>query len=141
MGEVAEVKWEVKSLLAPEVPHLGAHLAHGSNNPKGNKPVATGEIPGVNKEVAKDNNNNKVGVASNSNAKHLLTIMVAVMAADAAAVVATGTTKDNNNKEEVTLAVRIGADFVKFPLLIRETTMVFRIELFSMMDHLYYKKC
>merc|ERR1712204_51607 len=109
MGEVAEVKWEVKSLVAPEVPHLGAHLAHGSNNPKDNKPVATGEIPGVNKEVAKDNN--KVGVASNSNAKHLLTIMVAVMVA--AAVVATGTTKDNNNKEEVTLAVRIGADFVK----------------------------
>merc|ERR1712008_526065 len=91
--------------------HLGAHLAHGSNNPKDNKPVATGEIPGVNKEVANDNNNNKVGVASNSNAKHLLTIMVAVMAA---AVVATGTTKDNNNnKEEATLAVRIGADFVK----------------------------
>merc|ERR1712204_130981 len=102
MGEVAEVKWEVKSLLAPEVPHLGAHLAHGSNNPKDNKPVATGEIPGVNKEVAKDNNNNKVGVASNSNAKHLLTIMVAVMAA-AVVVVATGTTKANNNKEEVNL--------------------------------------
>ena len=54
-------------------------------------------------EVAKDNNNNKVGVASNSNA-NLLTIM-------AAAVVATGTTKANN--KEVTLAVRIGADFVK----------------------------
>ena len=48
-------------------------------------------------------------MASNSNAKHLLTIMVAVMAA---AVVATGTTKANN-KEVVTLAVRIGADFVK----------------------------
>merc|ERR1712008_534657 len=98
-----------------EVPHLGAHLAHGSNNPKDNKPVAIGEIPGVNKELAKDNNNNKVGVASNSNAKHLLTIMVAVMAA--AAVVATGTTKDNNNKEEVTLAVRIGADFVKISFI------------------------
>merc|ERR1712008_139575 len=100
-----------------EVPHMGAHLAHGSNNPKDKKPVATGEIPGVNKEVAKDNNNNnKVGAASNSNAKHLLTIMVAVMAA---AVVATGTTKanNNNNKEEVTLAVRIGADFVKISFI------------------------
>merc|ERR1712194_945228 len=106
----AQKKW-----VAPEVPHLGAHLAHGSNNPKETKPpVATGEIPGVNKEVAKDNNN-KVGVASNSNAKHLLTIMVAVMAL-AAAVVATGTTKDNN-KEEVTLAVRIGADFVKISFI------------------------
>ena len=66
-------------------------------------------------EVAKDNNNNKVGVASNSNAKHLLTIMVAVMAAAAGG--ATGTTKDNNNKEEVTLAVRIGADFVKISFI------------------------
>lgn len=95
-------------MVAAEVPHLGAHLAHGSNNPKDNKPVAIGEIPGVNKEVAKDNNN-KVGVASNSNSS-AKTIMVAVMAA--ARVVVTGTTKDNN-KEEVTLAVRIGADFVK----------------------------
>merc|ERR1712008_298680 len=35
----------------------------------------------------------------------------------------------------------LGRISLKFPLLIRETTMVFRIELFSMMDHLYYKKC
>ena len=62
-------------------------------------------------EVAKGSNNNKVGVASNSNA-NLLTIMVAVMAA---AVVATGTTKANN--KEVTLAVRIGADFVKISFI------------------------
>merc|ERR1712051_744879 len=103
--EVAEAKWEVKSLEAKEVPHLGAHLAHGSNNPKDNKPVATGEIPGVNKEVAKGNNNKEVGVANNSNA-NLRTTMVAVTAA----VTKAGTTKDNN-KEEVTLAVRIGADF------------------------------
>ena len=61
--------------------------------------------------MAKGNNNNKVGVASNSNA-NLLTIMVAVMAA---AVVATGTTKANN--KEVTLAVRIGADFVKISFI------------------------
>ena len=62
-------------------------------------------------EVAKDNNNNKVvGVASNSSAK---TIMVAVMAA---AMVATGTTK-HNSKEAVTLAVRIGADFVKISFI------------------------
>ena len=60
--------------------------------------------------MAKGNNNNKVGVASNSSA-NLLTIMVAVMAA---AVVATGTTKAN---KEVTLAVRIGADFVKISFI------------------------
>jgi len=103
-------------LVALEVPHLGAHPAHGSNNPKEPKQLAIGATPGVNKEVAKDNNNNnKVGVASNSNAKHLLTIMVAVMALAAAVVVATGTTKDNN--KEVTLAVRIGADFVKISFI------------------------
>lgn len=96
-------------VVGPEVPHLGAHLAHGSNNPKDNKPVATGEIPGVNKEVAKANNNNKVGVASNSNANNNKEVMVAAMAA---AVTKAGTTKANN-KEVVTLAVRIGADFVK----------------------------
>merc|ERR1712051_535722 len=102
--EVAEAKWEVKSLEAKEVPLLGAHLAHGSNNPKDNKPVVTGEIPGVNK-VAKGNNNNKeVGVASNS--KEVMVVVMAVVTKVA------GTTKANN-KEEVTLAVRIGADFVK----------------------------
>merc|ERR1712051_493695 len=95
--EVAEAKWEVKSLEAKEVPLLGAHLAHGSNNPKDNKPVVTGEIPGVNKEVAKGNNNKEVGVASNSNA-NLKTTMVAVMAA---VTKAAGTTKANN-KEVVT---------------------------------------
>merc|ERR1712051_822796 len=106
--EVAEAKWEVKSLEAKEVPLLGAHLAHGSNNPKDNKPVVTGEIPGVNK-VAKGNNNNKeVGVASNSNASNNKEVMVVVMAV---VTKVAGTTKAN--KEEVTLAVRIGADFVK----------------------------
>merc|ERR1712051_297974 len=94
--EVAEAKWEVKSLEAKEVPLLGVHLAHGSNNPKDNKPVVTGEIPGVNKEVAKGNNNNK----------EVVVVVMAVVTKVA------GTTKANN-KEEVTLAVRIGADFVK----------------------------
>ena len=47
-------------------------------------------------------------MASNSNA-NLRTTMVEVMAA---AVTKAGTTKANN-KEVVTLAVRIGADFVK----------------------------
>lgn len=94
----------------PEVPHLGAHLAHGSNNPKDNKPVATGVIPGVNKVAKGNNNNNKeVGVASNSNANNNKEVMVVAMAA---AVTKAGTTKANN-KEVVTLAVRIGADFVK----------------------------
>merc|ERR1712051_864015 len=100
--EVAEAKWEVKSLEAKEVPLLGAHLAHGSNNPKDNKPVVTGEIPGVNKEVTKGNNNKEVGVASNSNAnnKEVMVVVMAVVTKVA------GTTKANN-KEEVTLAVRI----------------------------------
>merc|ERR1712051_1127866 len=93
----------------PEVPHLGAHLAHGSNNPKDNKPVATGEIPGVNKEVTKGNNNKEVGVASNSNASNNKEVMMVVMAV---VTKVAGTTKANN-KEVVTLAVRIGADFVK----------------------------
>ena len=60
--------------------------------------------------MAKGNNNNKeVGVASNSNASNNKEVMVVVMAV----VTKVAGTIKANNKEEVTLAVRIGADFVK----------------------------